>query len=227
MPSNRLIGGGTDPSGWRLPAAALEASIRAIVASHLRQSAAVHSLLAEPEARDAADLMARATALADRVAEESALLGSMIASGTLAGGKIQLQLDAAAVALALDVSKVLLSDRLLQASCPFALRRRGVETRIIAGETIPAPDRVLQRTLAQAHVWARELRAGTSLIEIAHRTGHSTPYLRTRLPLAFLAPRVQAMILDGRQPADLCVAQIIREDLSMDWGEQARMFGLR
>ena len=101
-----------------------------------------------------------------------------------------------------------------------------METRIIAGEIISAPDQVLQRTLAQAHVWARELRAGTSLIDIARKTGRSTPYLRTRLPLAFLAPRVQAAILDGRQPVDLCVARIIREDLSMDWGEQARMFGL-
>jgi site-specific DNA recombinase len=217
--SNRLIAGGTDPSGWRLPAAALEASLRTILAGHLRTSAAGHSLLSEPKARDAADLMERATALADRIAEEPALLGNMIVSSTLSQGSIHLQLDPAAVASALDVSQDLLSDRLLQVSCPFALRRRGVETRIIAGERIPAPDQVLQRTLAEAHVWAREIRAGTSLIEIARKTGHSEPYLRARLPLAFLAPRVQAAILDGRQPADLSVAQIIREDLSMDWGD--------
>lgn len=220
------MAGGTDPSGWRLPAAALETSLRSIVSGHLRKSAAGHSLLSEPEARDAADLMDRATALADRVAEEPALFGSMIASGKLSQGSIHLQLNPAAVAAVLDVSEDLLLDRLLQVLCPFALRRRGVETRIIAGETIPASDRVLQRTLAQAHVWARDLRTGISLTEIARRTGHSTPYLRTRLPLAFLAPRVQAAILDGRQPADLSVAQIIREDLSMDWGEQARIFGL-
>jgi site-specific DNA recombinase len=224
--SNRLIAGGTDPSGWRLPAAALEASLRTILSGHLRTSAAGHSLLSEPEARAAADLMDCATALADRVVEEPALLGSTIASGMLSQGSIHLQLDPAAVASALDVSQDLLSDRLLQVSRPFALRRRGVETRIVAGEIIPAHDQVLQRTLAEAHVWARELRTGTSLIEIARKTGHSTPYLRARLPLAFLAPRVQAAILDGRQPANLCVAQIIREDLSMDWNEQARVFGL-
>jgi site-specific DNA recombinase len=204
----------------------LEASLRTILTGHLRTSAAGHSLLAEPEARDAADLMDRATALADRVADEPALFRSMIASGTLSQGSIHLQLDPATVASALDVSRGSLSERLLHISCPFALRRRGVETRIIAGERIPAPDQVLQRTLAEAHVWAGELRSGTSLIEIARRTGHSTPYLRTRLPLTFLAPRVQAAILDGRQPADLCVSRIIREDLSMDWSEQARIFGL-
>lgn len=224
--SNRLIAGGTDPSGWRLPAAALEASLRQIVVGHLRQTAASQSLLTDPDARDATDLVARASALSGRVEKEPALLGSMIASGTLASGSIHLRLDPATVSTALDVPKDRLSERLLQVSCPFTLRRRGVENRIIAGETIPAPDQVLQRTLAEAHVWARELRAGTSLTEISRRTGHSKPYLRARLPLAFLAPRVQAAILNGRQPADLCVARIIREDLSMDWGEQARMFGL-
>lgn len=88
-------------------------------------------------------------------------------------------------------------------SCAFAVRRRGVETRIIAGETSPAPDEVLQRTLAEAHLWARALRAGTSLTEVARETGRSEPYIRTRIPLAFLAPKIQAAILDGRQPADL------------------------
>jgi hypothetical protein len=44
--------------------------------------------------------------------------------------------------------------------------------------------------------------------------------------LAFLAPRLQAVILEGRQPVDLCVAQIIREDLPMGWVEQAHIFRL-
>ena len=64
------------------------------------------------------------------------------------------------------------------------------------------------------------------LIDLARATGHSTPYVRGRLPLAFLAPRVQAAILDGRQPAEISVSQIIREDLPMDWAEQARIFGI-
>jgi hypothetical protein len=224
--SNRLIAGGTDPSGWRLPAAALETALRRVVASHLRRSASGQGLLAEPDARGAAELMVRATALADRVADEPAVMGAMVASGILAPGNIHLRLDPVPVASALGVSGECLSKGLLQVVCPFSLRRRGVETRIVAGEMTPAADPVLQRTLADAHVWARYLRAGMSLVEIARRTGHSKPYLRARLPLAFLAPRVQAAILDGRQPADLCVSRIIREDLSTDWSEQARLFGL-
>jgi hypothetical protein len=221
-----LIAGGTDPSGWRLPAPALESTLCQIVVGHLRRTAAGHGLLSVPDARGANGLLDRATVFADRVASNSALFGSLIASGTLAPGHLHLLLDREVIAAGLEVATAALSDQLLVLTCPLALRRRGVETRIIAGETIPAPDQVLQRTLAEAHVWARALRSGTSLIDLARATGHSKPYIRARLPLAFLAPRVQAAILDGRQPAELSVSQIIREDLPMDWAEQARIFGI-
>jgi hypothetical protein len=128
------------------------------------------------------------------------------------------------IAAALEVPKATLSGNLLQISCTFALRRRGVETRIIAGETIPAPDEVLQRTLAEAHIWAQALRRGTPLTEIARKTGRSEPYIRTRIPLAFLAPKLQAAILDGRQPVDLSVAALLRDGIPLDWTEQARLF---
>jgi site-specific DNA recombinase len=193
--SNRLIAGGKDPSGWRLPAEALEATLRQIIVGHLRRAAEGHALLAQPEASGAAELVGRATALADRVESEPALLGKIIASGTLIKGKLQLELDPAVIAAALEVPVAALSDRLLRFSCAFALRRRGVETRIIAGETMPAQDEVMQRTLAEAHHWARALLRGTSLTEIARATGRSEPYIRTRIPLAFLAPKTA-----GRNP---------------------------
>lgn len=144
----------------------------------------------------------------------------------LTQGQVTLWLDAAALAAALHVSTSALAPGLTGIAQPFALRRRGIETKIIAGETIPAPDPVLQRTLAEAHLWARALRASKSLADIARETGHSKPYIRARIPLAFLAPRLQAVILEGRQPANLSVAQIIREDLPMGWTEQAHIFRL-
>jgi hypothetical protein len=130
------------------------------------------------------------------------------------------------IAATLEVPVAALSDAITRVSSALALRRRGVETRIIAGETLAAPDEVLQRTLTEAHLWARALRAGTSLTEIARQTGRSEPYIRARIPLAFLAPKLQAAILDGRQPAHLSVAQLIREDIPMDWTEQARRFDI-
>ncbi len=224
--SNRLIAGDIDPSGWRLPAEGIEASIGRIVVQHLRKAAARHTVLAQPNASGAADLQRRTVGLADRIEAEPELLGKVTLSGTLAQGQLMLRLDPAILSVELAVSPDALAASLLSISQPFALRRRGIETRIIAGEIIPAPDPVLQRTLAEAHGWARALRAGTSLIDIARETGHSKPYIRARLPLAFLAPRVQAAILEGRQPVDLCVARIIREDLPMGWADQARIFGI-
>jgi DNA invertase Pin-like site-specific DNA recombinase len=222
--SNRLIAGGRDPSGWRLPAEALETKLRQIIVGHLRRAAAGHALLQHPEANGAAELMRRATVLADRVESDPALLAKMISSGTLNPGNLQLELDPGVIAAVLEVPVESLSDRLRRVSCAFVLRRRGVETRIIAGETVPAPDEVLQRTLAEAHLWTRALRRGTSLTAIARETGRSEPYIRTRIPLAFLAPKLQAAILDGRQPTHLSVAQLIRDDIPLDWTEQTRLF---
>jgi site-specific DNA recombinase len=224
--SNRLITGGTDPAGRRLPAEVLEASIRQIIVAQLRKAAAGHALLTKPEASGAADIGRRATALADRVESDAAILGTLLASGTLTPGRLQLKLDPGVIAAELRAPIAALSERLHRFSCSFALRRRGVETRIIAGEMLPAPDEVLQRTLAEAHLWARALRKGTPLTEIARETGHSEPYIRTRIPLAFLAPRFQTAILDGHQPAEISVAQLIRDGIPMDWTEQARLFAI-
>lgn len=169
-------------------------------------------------------MLRRSTALVDRMESDAALLGRILASGTLTPGTLQLELDVGVIASELNVPVASLSDRLLSFSCAFALRRRGVETRIIAGEVVPAPDEVLQRTLAEAHLWARALRAGTSLAKIAQKTGRSEPYIRTRIALAFLAPKLQSAILKGRQPVNLSVAQLLRDGIPTDWAEQARLF---
>ena len=202
----------------------LEGCLRQIVVQHLRRAAESHTILAQPDASKATDLARRANALADRIGGEPELLGKVIVSGTITQGQVELRLNATAIATALHTNAGDLSPDQTTITQPFSLRRRGVEAKIIAGETIAAPDPVLQRTLAEAHLWARALRAGKSLIEIAQECGRSEPYIRTRIPLAFLAPNVQAAILDGRQPADLSVAQLIRDGIPMDWTEQARTF---
>jgi site-specific DNA recombinase len=102
------------------------------------------------------------------------------------------------------------------------LARRGIETRIVAGEARPAPDAILIRVLAEARNWAKALREGVSLTELAARTGHSEPYMRTRIQLAFLSPRLQQAILEGRQPPGPTDAYLVREPLPLDWEEQLR-----
>jgi site-specific DNA recombinase len=149
--SNRLIAGGTDPTGWRLSGPALETTLGRIVVGHLRTQAAAHAILAKPDASGAADLLRRANAMADRLEAEPGLVGTLIVSGTIGQNRLELHLDPGAIARELVVPKAGLAAGLLKLSHPFTLRRRGIETKIIAGEMVPAPDPVLQRTLAEAH----------------------------------------------------------------------------
>ncbi len=223
--SHRLIAGGTDPTGWRLPAEALEVTLQRLLAAHLREVAMQHGLLAAPDAKDAMAQAQRGVDLAAQLDTHPSLFATLIEAARLGQGQIRIQMDARATANALGLAPDALSPDLLAFERPFALRRRGVETRIVAGETEPQPDPVLVRTLAEARVWATSLRAGTTLSEIAASTGRSEPYIRTRISLAFLAPRLQAAILDGRQPPDLSVARLLREGIPMAWAEQARLFG--
>ena len=224
--SHRLIAGGIDPSGWRLPTEALEASIKRLVAAHLRKAAEGQAMLSIPDATAAAAIARRAAELADRVEADAALVGSLLAAVGVQPGQIRLQLAADPIARALGISPDELAPDLLSFDQSFTLRRRGVETRIIAGSQLPAPDPVLIQTLAEAHVWAKLLRAGTSLTEITAATGHSEPYIRSRIALAFLAPKLQSVILDGRQPPDISVARLVRDGIPMDWSAQVQLFAL-
>lgn len=70
-----------------------------------------------------------------------------------------------------------------------------------------------------------EAGAPPHLTEIARREGHSESYIRTRTPLAFLAPNFQAVILAGTQPPELSLERILRSGIPLDWSEQSRIFG--
>jgi len=81
------------------------------------------------------------------------------------------------------------------------------------------------RALARAHTWTANLRKGKPLSEIAAATSHSESYIRTRAQLAFLSPAIQKAILNGRQPPELTLEQIIRKPIPLAWDMQARTYG--
>jgi len=59
---------------------------------------------------------------------------------------------------------------------------------------------------------------------ISGLTSGAVSQMRSGLRLAFLAPHVQAAILDARQPVDLSVAALLRSAIPIDWAEQTRLF---
>jgi site-specific DNA recombinase len=185
--SRRLITTGRDPSGWRLPAPQLEALVLAAVRDHFRARATAHDLLVAPEAGSAQHVAKSLADLADTPDPDR--LWPLIEAVHLQPGRLRITLDRGEIAGRLGLQ----IDQLTPASTgfeqPFTQRRRGVETRLVSGHTLPRPDPTLQQNLARAHGWVRALRAGQSLAQIAATEGRSESAIRSRLTLAFLAPQ--------------------------------------
>ncbi len=148
-----------------------------------------------------------------------------MATGRIEKTRMVLTLQAEGLAKALGIQPDEIDPAALSIEAPFALRRRGVEGRIVVGDREPQPDRTLLRALSRAHAWVADLRDGKPLSEIATATRHSESYIRTRAQLAFLSPEIQRDILEGRQPEDLTLEKIVRKPVPLDWDDQARLYG--
>ena len=224
--SNRLISGGTDPRGWRLPAAALEQAVAHTIASHLLDLSRDHRICAEADLQQGDAVRDRVRYLSSQIAAGTpSLLAGLLAEGCMGKNCIVLRLQAKALAEALDLHPNAINPSALSIEAPFALRRRGVEGKIVVGERAQQPDRMLLRALSQAHAWVADLRGGKPLGEIAAATRHSESHIRTRAQLAYLAPAIQSAILEGRQPTDLNLERIIRKPVPLDWDAQVRLYG--
>jgi len=90
------------------------------------------------------------------------------------------------------------------------------------------PDPSLIKALLRARRWWQMWlqSEGRSIRDIASDEGVDDRYIRRILPLAFLAPDITAMILDGRQPVSLTAERLIKNTrLPADWAEQRRLLG--
>jgi site-specific DNA recombinase len=87
----------------------------------------------------------------------------------------------------------------------------------------------IDKSLVKALAWARDLRArlehGKSLNELAREDNCSRPYVSSLIRLAYLAPDVTRAIVNGTQPAQLTLGDLMRRDIPLDWVEQRRSFG--
>jgi site-specific DNA recombinase len=88
----------------------------------------------------------------------------------------------------------------------------------------------VDRSLVKAIAWARNLRQrlerdGKSLDELAREDGCSRPYVSSVIRLAYLAPAITQSILQGTQPTQLTLADLMQRDIPADWSEQRIAFG--
>jgi hypothetical protein len=114
---------------------------------------------------------------------------------------------------------------------PVALKRRGVETKLVltdqAHET-RAPDPNLIAAVALGRKWFTDIRDGRSrsVSEIVKRDQVNQGDVSRMIPLGLLAPDIVESILDGRQPVELTAVRLKRNGaLPLDWNEQRRRLG--
>jgi DNA invertase Pin-like site-specific DNA recombinase len=121
----------------------------------------------------------------------------------------------------------------VELSVPAQLRPRGGELKFVITDPdmrrTPIMDAALITAIVRAHCWLDDLMHGKaqSLREIAMREHLHERYVRRILELAFLAPDITEIILDGRQPADLMLQDIVPDGaLPLDWACQRKLLRL-
>src|ERR671919_423745 len=117
---------------------------------------------------------------------------------------------------------------------PIRLQRRGGRKLIMTpeGAAVPAPkpsrDDTLIKTLVRAHCWRRRIESGKakSITDLAEQEGVTDAYVCRLLPLTCLAPDIVEVILDGRQPKGLRLAEMLGNG-PLVWEEQRSGWGTR
>ena len=113
-------------------------------------------------------------------------------------------------------------------SCPVRLKLRGGRHWIETPDGRPAlsdrrADAALIAGLRQAHLSARTHK----LIgpDVGDGIAPTNPYHRKRVRLAFLAPDIQAAILEGRHPAGMILDRLLAANIPLAWSDQRKELG--
>lgn len=100
------------------------------------------------------------------------------------------------------------------------MRRRGVEARLLLGNTASEVDGTLLKNVAQGRAWFEEIKVGMTMQAIADRENIKQRRVAHLVDLAFLAPDIVQAIVDGRQPATLTADRLIRSRHRSLWADQ-------
>ncbi len=236
--SKGLVRGDSDTpeKGWRISAPEIEQRVVA-AAQAARSDQPAIALALEASGDDPNGLrtvLKSAHTWSERLAsrnESAAALGELIE-------RVQLSRESLHLSLKLPLPLTEPSDvaspanLLLSRLVPMQMKRRGVEMRIVleGDATSNRVDLPLLKAVARARRWANELLSGKvrSVGELARREGLDGRSVRRLIPLGFLAPRIVAAIVEGRQPVDLTLEALTRRiDLPLLWSSQHQLLGIK
>lgn len=109
---------------------------------------------------------------------------------------------------------------------PITFRKRGGRKRVVTpdgAEWAPRPrvDNAMVKALARAFRWRKLLDAGAhgTLVDLAKAKKLAPSYVSGTLRLTLLAPEIVEAILDGRQPAELQLDDLL-EGFPLEWDAQ-------
>jgi hypothetical protein len=120
--------------------------------------------------------------------------------------------------------------RILAVRVPMTFTTRGGRKLVIAPDGMSSwakprarVDNTMIKALGRAFRWRKLLETGVyaTVEEIAQAEKINTSYVSRVLRLTLLAPEIVEAILDGRQPADMTLATLMRP-FPVVWCEQAR-----
>jgi hypothetical protein len=119
--------------------------------------------------------------------------------------------------------------RTLTVRVPLALRKRGGRKLVVTPEGAtwapprPRVDSTVVKAIARAFRWRKLLETGIhgTIAEIGAAERINPTYVGRILRLTLLAPDIVEAILDGRQPTDLQLADLLRP-FPVEWARQRR-----
>jgi len=151
---------------------------------------------------------------------QGAALRALVDTGRIEPGRLSVTMDSAAISERLGVPPAQINHDALTLIGEFTLRRRGVEARLVLGDTSSGVDGKLVKNVAQGWAWFEEIKAGLTMQAIAAREGVSQRRVAHLVDLAFLAPDIVQAIFDGRQPATLTADGLIKSRHRIVWAHQ-------
>ena len=107
---------------------------------------------------------------------------------------------------------------------PFRVVKRGGRKEMVLPEgaaQAPKPDNTLVKALARAFRWKRMLESGefASISELAEKEGIAFTYMARLMRLSLLSPELVDAVLDGHQPANITLANLM-DPFPADWKVQ-------
>jgi len=228
--SNRLLRKKSDRAnanpGWRLPAKPLEDKISQAILCHLRSNS--RKSISDVCNTENAEAYKSALDGLDVAADADAIIGCL-SRATIAPGQLRVELNMDGLAELIGTEMCHLpaghteqqwDSRFLTFETQFQHRKRGVETKLIFGESQSKTDPAFIQDVALAHHYFEQVKSGKNFDEVASSCNISKRRLMQIIELAFLSPEIVKTILKGQQPSQLTSRYIQRNQFPANWQKQ-------